>query len=541
MRISKRSDLLPLPDNGSAPTPYQVFGLKEREADLQVIDNAIQSTITKLKAVRDEVEPSLWKQVAILVQNSRVVLLDPEKKHALDLQQSKQSKTAQKTPPTASRPTDPLASLLPPVNPIAPAKPDPLVTPAASVNPMAPPSKSKSQAPPPSAQPPSTPPIPDGLFRGPAVNEEGAPVIRGENALPTEEQTDPVAVIPSIRNTKPRLARRPRKSLLGKMVATTITLSLLVLSGGLIYYLALGSGTLSISRQDGGLTISTKQPPPQTSPVVSPPVEQKMKSRPIRDPVMGVIGSKTPKGATNPPTFPKNQASPPKSSDATKILDAPRDPSSEDTPAPPVKPMLQTKPAPAPEPAMPQKSDEVTPEMVAATETSISDLGKAIAQRRWPKLKEMSERLIDQPRSDEQTPMVEGLFQVVDLATYYRDGIKQGVAGLNTGKDFEVSDDVRVIIVAHSEESLTVRFNAKNRTYSIDELPLSLAHRLASFQIPAGPLREASKAVYQALAPKSTEEHRVESVKTIRSLPEGSVPGVAPEQLVLALESLFTN
>ena len=544
MPVTKRSDLLPIRDEDSSPSPYRVFGLKEGEADLQVIRKKVQQTIVKIKAVRRDVAPELWKEVAALVQNSRVTLADPSKKAALDAQQVQPIDPAKAKAVSPS--SDPLASLLPPVNPIA-------VTPAAvnptAVNPIAvTPVVStpvNPQEPAPTLAPTPSRSIPDGLFSGPAVNEEGSPIIRGENAAAqTAPQTaSPTSsesiVVPKLVKSRPSEGSRSRKSTLRTLMSALVTISLLVLTGGITYFIFFGSGTLAISNKDGKFTISTKKPEERSSSVVSPPVELTPKNKPRqRDPVMGTRPAvKPPLGVPTSSDQPSRSMPPTPDVSSTSPAESPKPRDNPSMATPPREP----EPQPQPEPAasMPEPSDEVTPAMIAATEERLTALRQAIRDRKWRALTEMSEAMIDQPMSADQTPVAQGLYQLAELATYYRVGIERAMEGLNTGADFEVTDDVRVIIVERNKTSLTVRFNAKSRTYLIDDLPFPLAHRLATFEIPEGPLREASKAVYQSLLPKTTTEHRSESVRLLRSLPEGSVDGVDPNKVIIALQSLI--
>jgi len=54
--------------------------------------------------------------------------------------------------------------------------------------------------------------------------------------------------------------------------------------------------------------------------------------------------------------------------------------------------------------------------------------------------------------------------------------------------------------IEKGDDLLVVRYNEKNRSFTFDEFPFSLAHKLASFSVSDSPTGEAAKAVYQAIA-----------------------------------------
>ena len=66
--------------------------------------------------------------------------------------------------------------------------------------------------------------------------------------------------------------------------------------------------------------------------------------------------------------------------------------------------------------------------------------------------------------------------------------------------DFVVNDGLRVIVVDTGDDFLTIRYNKKNKTFRFDELPFSLAHRLATFEIPAGATRQSGVCARPAIA-----------------------------------------
>jgi hypothetical protein len=142
------------------------------------------------------------------------------------------------------------------------------------------------------------------------------------------------------------------------------------------------------------------------------------------------------------------------------------------------------------------------------------------------------------PMNEELQDQAEDLYQLADLATYYRVGIEKALAGLEVSSELAVTDSFRVIIVETGPDRLVVRYNAKNRSFTLDEFPFSLAHRLATFSIPQTPASQAAKAVYQAVAPKSTEAYRQEAIGWLRTM-DAKVDGADPSRLADTIERLF--
>ena len=131
------------------------------------------------------------------------------------------------------------------------------------------------------------------------------------------------------------------------------------------------------------------------------------------------------------------------------------------------------------------------------------------------------------------------MYELADLATYYRGAIERAVAEINVGNDFAVTDTFRVIVVEKGEDLLVVRYSEKNRSFTFDEFPFSLAHRLATFSTKGdSTTTQAAKAAYQAIAPKATDAHRAEAVVWLREI-TGEVEGADPKRVADTIESLF--
>ena len=101
-----------------------------------------------------------------------------------------------------------------------------------------------------------------------------------------------------------------------------------------------------------------------------------------------------------------------------------------------------------------------------------------------------------------------------------------------------MTEAVQVIVVETGPDLLVVRRSARNYTYKFDELPFSLANRLASQQIAAGDTLVAAKAVYEAIAPKTNVDYREESIRLLRGM-QGEVEGADPVSVAKQIQQLF--
>ena len=515
--MSSLSDLLPLLPETRKPNAYDVFGLASGEQDTDKITAAAIKTVEHLKVVKDQTDPALWQQAAQLVDQARQILADPNRKAGLDAKL--RSETAA-TPvavsgsavASASKSTgagqrgDPLAGLLPagdPLKPLSVGEPD---VDRGSID------------------------MPPGLFGTPAESSRG----------PVEPKavSDPTVVKPQTRPSRRRTGRKKSKSIswmLGLMV-----MGLFAVTGLLGYFVFFGPGTIEVVKTGDKITISTEpqsESTTQTNPVAprsqlsiaessgrrKPDGDQPAKHR---DPVMGNLldgrldDSQPPSPTDNlavqsePPMITSPATDPIPNTDSTPNID------------------LTTKKEP--EPAVP-----AVPMMEASQQdVALAKVRQLIRDADWDKMKAEAESLKSAPLSDENQVRAEALYELADLATYYREGIERAVKELQVGNDFAVTDALRVIVVETGDDLLTVRYNKKNRSFRFNEFPFSLAHRLATFQVPNSPTGQAAKAVFQAVAPKSTDAHRAEAIDWLKSI-DGEVEGADPIRLAETIESIY--
>ena len=201
----------------------------------------------------------------------------------------------------------------------------------------------------------------------------------------------------------------------------------------------------------------------------------------------------------------------------------------------PEVPAMQPETQPAMEPEM----ETLTDQMIAEADQTLQRFRALILPANCKEMKSASEAALEQRMTDDQQNQAQALFELADLATYYRVGIEKAVSELKVGNDFEVTEEVRVIVVETGPDLLVIRFNAKNKSYSFDQLPWSLAHKLATFTMPSDdPTVQAAKAVYQALSPSASDEYRDQALQMLNEI-QSDGEGADPQQLAETIRSLF--
>lgn len=532
--------LLPIPEGTKQPHAYQVFGLEVGESDPEVIKQAVKETVQRLKDSKASTDSKTWALAAKLVQQAKQVLSDPELKSQLDarfgivdIPTAPAEPAGPVAPPPPAPPSkDPLSAVLPTSDPLAAVLPpsNPLASNAPAQSPTgAPPS---AVAEPPTAMPP-------GVFGTP---QQEAPVIATEVASPTG--TGPAEAMSSVVVKQPtRQSSRRRTSPLGVLMFFFFAVCMMGLIGVMAFVLLRG-GTVAVTQSNDGVAISVGQNAPEA---VAPDADQTNDAQPTvaqprpLDPVMGTMA-----GDNVPPPGGDNAGS---SRPGRSLLDKPemtetnnQSPSpsmiAEMTGAsdnnPPAQPPKVETPAPTP-------PGEMTDEMVAAADESIQKVEELLRTANWKEMKSAAEKLTESSLNKTQKERAEALYELAELASYYRGGIERGVDSLVVGNDFAVTDSFRVIVVEKGDDKLVIRYNAKNRSYTFDEFPFSLANKLAAFAMPMdAPATEAAKAAYQALAPKATDEHRKEAIDWLNEIDE-EVEGADPKRVAKTIASLFSS
>ncbi len=540
MPATEISDLLPLPSGVFQPHPYQVFGLIGGEQDSKKIAAAIKSTIQSLQGAKESTDPVLWKRAAKLAKGAREVLLDPVKKKELDARFGIID-FGSVAPPPGLAPVAPPPGSVPPPPGIA-AKLDPLAG-------LLPPSNPMSAGAMPAPIPPQAPSMP----APPSYVSAYVPAIPVAESIPQSSLAEaPVA----IRKKTPARRRRSHAGmfmLLGSLVAIG------AMVGGFVWFVVMKPGTIAISKSDEGFTITTGTKVASNDTANGAVVGEPPKRR-VVDPIMGEVPEQ-PAISTNPsdqsamensfamddpesvrpsamenpvemmqpdmmqPEAPMPDPVPP---EPTPPSPEPTPPTPEPTPPAPTTPETPATPAPAP-PTAP----EMSPEMIAEAAALITQAETAVVSRDWSQMKLVAEKSQLAKLTEEQRPHGESLFEISDLATFYRGAIQRGLRTLKAGSDFELTPDFRVIVVEVGPDMLKVQFNRTDKTMTIDEFSPTLADKLASFALePSDPTAIAAQAVYQTLAPRSTQTHSADALRVLESMTlEGANPKMIAETL----------
>lgn len=115
--------------------------------------------------------------------------------------------------------------------------------------------------------------------------------------------------------------------------------------------------------------------------------------------------------------------------------------------------------------------------------------------------------------------VVLGYQQLAEFAMHFREGIRRGSESLQDASTFEITGGIEAIVVEADRESIALKIDGRVRRYALDEVPLVLAERLASFGLPMDdPVSQAARGAYQALWPHATEAHREQAIELWRRL-----------------------
>ena len=576
MAATNLSDLLPIPEGVGDPHAYQVFGLEGGEQDATKIKKAVAAVYAKLKASKQDADPKVWRQAAKLAEQSKAVLTDPKQRAELDARfgivNVAPSAPPAGVPPTGVPPTgmppttasnpsapaasapaaDPLAGMLPPVNPMA-THAAPAATPAA--NPMAPVSS----------------PNPTAAFPAASVPNSNSPVFPAhgtahpQGAVPTQPVTaQPVATpvapsqspaVPKGPQVKVKKTKRRKKSGAGKMLFVLAMCGLAAASAGLGVFVYLGRD-IAITK-DGELVGDRRAS--GSGPAAAPPTRGAVQPRRQLDPVMGSLAGNVP-----PPTRPSLQPRMPSEVQPQNGVSPPNDSAADSMPEPsraPEPSMESTSPgmheqavASAstempmvnPDGALPVSSVtqsapvELTDADIAENEAEISKVKKLIREFNWNDMRSAAEKVTERTLTDSQRIEADALFNLADLASYYRGGIERGLGTLKATQDFEVTEGFRVLVVEVSASSLTLKYNGRNKAYpSINDFPPRLAEKLASFAMDLEqPDGIAARSVYQAIAPTSNDEHREASIQWLEMI-DDDLPDVDARAVAKQIKELY--
>lgn len=503
--------LLGLPSDVTRPNAYQVFGLALGEADQQVIRAAIERRISNIKQAKSASDPDVWMQAVRAVQTAQKVLIDPEQKATLDAKYGILHEPEFHPPLTPSAPgRDPLAALLPGSN-------------STSDTPLGPTSMPQSPG---NWQPGTT------------------------SLAPLSAASQPGRV--QISDHRP--VRRRRGST-GVLFRSIVVLMLGVIVAGLAY-LTIRGGNIQLVKSDEGFQVNsgskaarpagsrlaapqpsspnrrgdgiTKTPPSIRSPDAKPATNTPAKlleSNASDDGDNAIDASATNAPVGDPP------ATDPREIDATATeppeVGEPETGSSGMDTEMASEATTESEPmstSPTSQPSEPQ------PDQIAAADTALQTARHAIIAMDWANMKSLCEAAETTAVTDRQKQSATTLYQFADLAIHYRSAIQKAMSELAAGNEIQLTDSLTFLVQESSAQQITLYRNKREYTYSLENLPLSVAHALAPFGMNAASGEgQAAQAVFQAISPKTTAGHRAESIEILRGLE--SVPGADCQKL----------
>ena len=198
-------------------------------------------------------------------------------------------------------------------------------------------------------------------------------------------------------------------------------------------------------------------------------------------------------------------------------------------------------PAPMPNEPMETAKPELTLEQVAENEKAIDEVIELIRGANFETMKSAANAVTERQLSEDQTKRAFALYHIADLASFYKGAIQEGLGTLKTSNTFEYADGLRMIVVEKSDSSLTVMFNRKNRTYTLDNMPLRMAEKLATFALdPTKPDSQAAKALYESVRKNANVDYRKATIETLQSL-DGQLETVDVADVIEMLNVLYPS
>ena len=567
------SDLLPIPKGVMKPNAYDVFGITFGLEDEEAIQSRIRSTIGNLKSQKKSADPKRWKAAARLATEAKQLLNDPAQREQLNEQLTSMAGTVgpttaflqeaeSKLRENALAPSDPLRGLLPDADPLA--KFDPAIDQGDTTTRSIPSdstaldsskdrgafllddSETEGMLPVENLLPSNDASLlPQELLE--SISEEPKQMDLDSLTLPSlEEGESPIKIENEVAIKKP-IRNRKRRSKTGLLIPAVFALCCFGVVGLALYFIINKPGVV-VTMSDDGLAVNPAGQVPIQQDNAAPSNPTPPKTKPKADPIMGKLGPDSKEKPSengnqnfSDPIPEDTQKTPETSSEQMsdeEMSNQPKDPNMSEGTEPAI-----TNPTPPPDltkPSVPPtepKPETVTPEVLEKAEQTLSSAVQAIVTADWNKMNDIANSILEQEMSREQKQKATELFQIIDLAIFYRTAIIDSITNLNVGDDFEVTTDFRVIVVEKSPQGLTVRYNRKNQSYLIDELPWPLAHKLASFEVAGGNFSTAAKAVYQFIAPKTNEGMKAEAIDWITEI-QSELDGTEKENISVTLQSL---
>lgn len=401
---------------------------------------------------------------------------------------------------------------------------------------------------PPSNAPPLGTAIPKGkaVSPAPASNANPPQTMEPQRRAPGATITPATSAAPAVPNpiTPPPLAgssgnaleaAREGKSQSEQMLFYGTIAAVLVLIG------AIGFAIANANR-GGGDPVTAQNvpvsPTPKANPVTTPKPNPIQNTTPKLNPP-----PENPNPSQNPPTVAEKPPVPANTNPnpaATDPFDDPPMPMTKPPMVNPSPPMpMPPEPAattiPVPKPPEPAPETKLNPAELTALSTAMNSAKEALRERNFEETDRHLAAAKKLVRSGDHLAKLNRL----DVLTQY---VKQSDRALKTlladenfdaGSELTLGKSTRVVVVERSPESIVIRINGVNKTYSLVSLPDGLAMALLDKRLRNEPVTKVVKAAYLAAAKVPTEENQARAKELWAEAANEGVTEVADLALVL--------
>jgi len=185
-------------------------------------------------------------------------------------------------------------------------------------------------------------------------------------------------------------------------------------------------------------------------------------------------------------------------------------------------------------------SSEPDAATIQANEKQIELVQQSIREGKWAEMKPSAQALETLPLTSAQRERAAALYDIADLASFYHGAIRRGLATLKTGSTFEYVKGLNVIVVEVGDDALTIQFDRKSKSFSIDAMPPRLTAKIAGFALsPDRPDAIAGQALYRLIRSDLNPEYRNQALTNLASV-DGQLDQVDTERLQRVTKEIFS-
>ncbi|QDU25914.1 hypothetical protein ETAA8_09860 [Anatilimnocola aggregata] len=255
---------------------------------------------------------------------------------------------------------------------------------------------------------------------------------------------------------------------------------------------AVGFAIVQANRRSAEAELA-ENPAPDVTPI-TPAVTPKVEPPKIKQPAI----------VTPPPVVMPPVVKPPEPPEVKKPVPEPAMPAPMPKPPEP-KPEPTPMPIPTPPPPMPPPPTEtkLTPVEAASLAKAMTTVRDALSERNFEEAEKQLEIAKQLARSPEQKAMLNRLKVLSEYVKQFERSIKTLMADPNfdAGAELLIGSSTRVVVVERSPETLVIRINGMNKSYSLNSLPEGLAMALINKRLDANdPVSKLVKGAYYAVS-----------------------------------------